>query len=276
MMQEQIILAFMAVFILALLCGLLSPLLIAGKMAFMGASVSHSTFVGLALSLSFFSPEESYSIYGLTLLTTLIFALLLSALSFKEHLPFDSLVGVFFSVSMALGVMIFYFFGEHREVDFHDYLFGDILLLRPEDVIIALVHLVLVSTIIFFLFRKWIYFIIDSEGAQVAGQRSRAFHFCFIILLSLSVVSLVKLAGIILINTMLLVPGIFSLKTAHSMKETIVYSIIFSLVSSLMGLAITHAWSTPPGPTISLTQFLLFLLFVLGKKTAGLLHHRVS
>ena len=136
---------FTTVMALGLLAGLLSPLLVARGQALMGASLSHATFLGLAISLTLFSPEEIYPIYALTLLITLLLALLLSHLSLKKYLPFDVLMGLFFSVSMGAGVLVFHLSGPDHSHDFHDYLFGDILLLAPPDTLLALALLGLIG-----------------------------------------------------------------------------------------------------------------------------------
>ena len=144
---EFLLLAMLSTIILSIICGMLSPFIISKGHAFMGASVSHSTIVGLAISLSVFASENYYKVYLLTLFITLFLAVGLAFASFKERLPFDSLVGVFFSVTMAIGILIFYLFGKNQNIDLLGYLFGDILMLQKIDVFIALVNLFIIFII---------------------------------------------------------------------------------------------------------------------------------
>ncbi len=244
-------------YILALLCGILSPLIIAKKQAFMGAAISHSTFLGLALSLYLFDPEDSLNIYLFTLVITLILSLFLATAGLEELLPFESLMGLFFSTSMGFGILFFHFLGNHKHIDLHEYLFGDILLLDKTDVFIALLNLFLVLAAVSACPRKWIYFITDSESAFVAGQRTKFFHYGMILLLTVTIVSSLKIAGIILVNSMLLIPGIFALRIARRTRDVFLFSIIFSFISTSVGGFFIKAWAVPSGATIGCTQFIL-------------------
>ena len=254
--------AMISTIILALLAGILSPLIIAGKQAFMGTAVSHSTFLGLAIAHAFF-PADSYGIYLMTLLLTLGLAVILAGASFKDRLPFESFVGVFFSVSMGMGILVLHLFGEEQHIDLLGYMFGDILLINQRDVLIAFLSLLVVSLSLFLFFGKWIYFIVDRDNAKAAGQNTPAFHYGLVILVTLTVVSSLKVAGVVLVNTMLLVPGIFALKTAYNIKQVFLYSVLFSLVTSIMGLMAVNLWDTPSGATMSCIQFIILLMALL-------------
>ena len=244
---------------LSLLCGILSPLLVAKRLAFMGVSVSHSTFLGLALALCWLSPENTYGIYVVSLSITLLISLVLATVGFRQE-AFDSLVGIFFSVSMGLGIVVFHLFGQGDHDDLHGYLFGDIFLVGTADTMIAWINLVLVCAAVFPFFSKWMSFVADGEGAGVAGQRGRLFHCGLVALLTLTVVSSMKVAGIVLVNAMLLIPGIFALKVAWNVGTAFVFSIVFSLVSVMSGLALAESLGTPSGATMGFIQFLIFLM----------------
>ena len=252
--------------ILAMLCGILSPLIISKKQAFMGAAISHSTFFGLALSFYFFHPEDSLKIYLFTLFVTLILSFFLATAGLEKLLPFESLMGLFFSTSMGFGILLFYFLRNNEHIDLHEYLFGDILLLDKTDIIISLLNLLLVSVTVMACPKKWIYFITDSESASVAGQRTKLFHYGMILLLTVTIVSSLKIAGIILVNSMLLIPGIFSLKIAQRTRDVFLFSILFSLLSTAIGALVIKTWAAPAGATIGCTQFVLLCLALAMKR----------
>ena len=248
------------------LSGLLSPMIIAQRQSFMAAAIAHYTFLGLAIAFALLPLEHSVAIYFVTLLITLILSFLLARAGLENTVPFESLIGLFFSVSMGFGVLILHLVhadghdGHDEHIDLHHYLFGDILLLDKPDVIIAFFNIVLVCGFMALYFKKWIYFIVDREGAFVAGQKTKYFHYSTIILLSITIVSFLKIGGVILVNSMLLIPGIFSLKMATNMRDVFLYSVFFAVLSAALGAFIINMGNLPSGATIGSTQFVLYFL----------------
>lgn len=266
-METSPTLVLILVLSLSLLAGLLSPFLLAQRETFIAPTLSHATFLGLAISLSLFSPEQTYYLYALTLLITLTLATFLSHLSFKRHLPSDVLMGLFFSVSMGAGFLIFHLSSTNHSYDPHHYLSGDILLLDPADIFLILVPLSLVCGALFHSFSRWVYFVVDAPTARAAGQRTEIYHYAFIILLGLSIVSAVKVSGIIMANTMFLAPGLFALKIAKNLRGAFLASVLFSLISATAGLGISLLFDTPAGATMACFQcLLLFAGLGLGKR----------
>ena len=139
--------ALIATMALSIGAGILSPIIVAKRYAFMGAAVSHSTLFGLSISLAFFQASE-ISHFFVTLLITLSLIMVLSTTTYRQKLPTDSLIGVFFTVTMALGIVIYSLFSSGDQ-DLIGFLFGNILLLTPFD-LIALLSIsvgVLLSTV---------------------------------------------------------------------------------------------------------------------------------
>ena len=137
-------LALLGVIGLSLLSALLSPLVIARRQAFMGAALSHATLVGLASGLSLFGTLSGTAVFATTLAVTLILSFVLAEATYKNPLPRDSLIGLFFTTSMGLG-MIIHQMGPAKNIDLMSYLFGNIFLLTQADLVILFVCLVIVS-----------------------------------------------------------------------------------------------------------------------------------
>jgi ABC-type Mn2+/Zn2+ transport system permease subunit len=250
---------------LSLTCGLISPLLIARKNAFIGSAISHSTLLGLSIALSIFTAGQNFSIFLFTLFVTLLCTLFLARSTFKEHLPSDSMIGIFYTSTMALGILIHSLFAKNKS-DLLNFLFGNILLLNNQDMLIAACLLILTAFIIFIPFYKWLYLTFDEEGAITSGINARFFHYVFFILLTLVIVTSIKLAGTILIETFLLVPGFFSLKFAKNIKQTFIYSVLFSCFFAFLGLVIANAYGLPSGATLAVVQFSALIISIMIKK----------
>ncbi|MFI5389760.1 MAG: metal ABC transporter permease [Bacteriovoracales bacterium] len=249
-------------------CGIVSPLIVAKRYAFMGTAVSHSTFLGLSIALSVVSSENPFLVFLITLGITLILVTGLAKATFRQKLPSDSLIGIFFTSSMGIGVIIHFLFARQRG-DLLGYLFGNILLLENQDMILSLVLMLSLIPLFFIPFKKWLYVIYDEEGALVSGINIKFFHYLFFLVLTFLIVSALKLAGTVLIETLLLIPGVFSLKNGRNIKQVFIFSISFSIFSSVLGLYLANLWDLPSGATMAVTQLIILLGFLFFKKIKG-------
>lgn len=247
--------AFIGTFFLALSCGLISPLIIARKNAFMGAAISHSTLLGLSISMAIFSDERPWAIFLLTLALTLCLTLFLAFATYKQKLPHDSLIGIFYTSTMALGIIIHQVYAKNQG-DLLSFLFGNILLLNPSDLILGGVIFLIIFLIVLIPLKRWLFLTYDQEGALTSGIRADLYHSLFFVVLTLLIVTSLKLAGTLLVETLLLVPGLFALKMAKSMKATFLYSTLFSVFFSLLGIILSNHFSLPSGATLAVTLFL--------------------
>lgn len=262
---EFLLYALLGTIFLSITCGLISPLLIARKNAFMGSAISHSTLLGLAIALSLFSGENSLSIFSTTLFITILCTLFLAFSTYRQRLPSDSLIGIFYTSTMALGIIIHSAFAKTK-TDLLSFLFGNILLLTKEDLLLSLGLLAIAAPLIIIPFKKWLFLTYDEEGAITSGVNAKFYHYLFFILLSLLIVTSIKIAGTILIETLLLVPGFFALKFAKSVKQTFVYSVLFSVIFAVLGILIANTFGLPSGATLAVVLFAALVLSLLVKR----------
>lgn len=266
---EFLLYAAICIILLAISTGAISPFIIARKNSFMGPAISHSTFLGLSISMALFHEEQGLSIFFTTLFITIVIGLILAKATYKESLPPDSLIGVFFSTTMAFGIIV------HQKLantgsNLESILFGNIILVNKHDILLGLVITLITTFSIFYPFKKWIYITYDELSAQIAGLRPKLFHYLFFFLMILVIVSGLKMAGAILINTLLLIPGLFALKMAKNMKQVMIYSISFSIITSILGLIIANYLEITPGATIGAFQFIIFSLLKIKSMTKKL------
>lgn len=256
-------LALAAGILLSLLCGILSPLLVAKRYAFIGESISHSTLLGLTLALTL--GASSLTLFSYTLLFTLIFVMILAFATYRQPLPPDSLIGIFLTGTLAMAILIQHLFLRGK-ADLVSSLFGNLLILESSDLFILLFVAIIITLCFLFQFKQWIYYAFDEDGALINSINIKFYHYLFFFLITLLIVSMAKLAGTILVNAFLLIPGIFAYKFSRSMKEVFLYSIIFSLTTTVLGLVLTNFLETPPGATMAFVQFFIFLLSVFFSK----------
>lgn len=264
--------ALVGTIFISITCGIISPLLIARKNAFMGAAISHSTLLSLAISMSLFEAQRTLPIFVSTLMITIFLTLFLAYSTFRQKIPNDSLIGIFYTATMALGIIVHTLFAKEQG-DLMGFLFGNILLLNKEDLYLSLLILLVTFGLIIIPYKKWLFLTYDEEGAITSGIKANLYHYSFFILLAFLIVASVKLAGTILVETLLLVPGFFALKFARNIKETFLISALFSCVFSVLGIVIANAFGLPSGATLAVVLFVALVVSLLLKRVYNFLKH---
>lgn len=239
---------------LSLTCGLISPLIIARKNAFMGAAISHSTLLGLAISLSLFEATQALPVFISTLIITIFLTMFLAYSTFRQKLPNDSMIGIFYTSTMAMGIIIHTLFAKDQS-DLLSFLFGNILLLTAEDLYLSLFILIITALLILVPLKKWLFLTYDEEGAITSGIKAQVFHYTFFVLLAFLIVTSIKLAGTVLVETLLLVPGFFALNFATNIRQTFVISTLFSVIFAVTGIILANAFGLPSGATLAVVLF---------------------
>lgn len=254
---DFLMIALIATILLSLIMGALSPIVVSKKYSFIGSAISHSTLLGLAMASMLGLAESSLLFFFVTTLITLIFALILARSSFHQKLPTDSLIGIFFTATMSAGIIL-QGLTANSATNLFNYLFGNVLLVDSTDIVLLIVLALLVLGHLFGNFKKWISFCWNEELAQLNQVPRAFFHYLLFTLLTLSIVIGLKVAGIILVSSYLIIPGAFALRIAKNIHQVFKYSILFAITSSTLALLVSNGLNTTVGPTIAVTQALLF------------------
>lgn len=247
--------ALLGTVIVSLSCGLLSPLIVAKRYAFIGSAISHSTLLGLSIAALIFERSSTLGFFLSTLFITLILTMILARATYDRALPSDSMIGIFFSVTMGLGILIHSTFTPNQ-TDLMSFLFGNILLVTPLDIYLGLIFLLMTIGALVWGFKKWIYDLYDPQGAALAGIPTKTLHLILFTLMTVVIVSSLKIAGTVLVNTLIIIPGVFALRVASSMKAAFFISALFSVVVSVVALTISNYLDLPSGATLAVVQFI--------------------
>jgi ABC-type Mn2+/Zn2+ transport system permease subunit len=238
---------------LSLTCGLLSPLVIAKRYAFLGSAVSHSTLLGLSIGIALSGKDAPLSLFFWTLMITLALSLFLAKATWRQALPSDTLIGLFFTGTMGLGTLV-HSLTTRASGDLMSYLFGNVLLLTNSDVVISVIICLIIIPLILIPWRWWLLSTYDEDFAITNGAPAKTLHFVFVIVLTALIVSALKLSGTVLVNALLLTPGFFALSFARNIRASFIYSVLFSVFSAVFGLALANYLETPSGATLAVVQ----------------------
>ncbi len=256
--------------VIALLGGSLSWLVVVKRLSFIGQGVSHSAFggVGLALvmGLSGATLAGGLSTMAVVLVFSLAAAMLMAVLSGARSSRADTAIGIVLSLSMAIGFLLFHLAetraeesGQTPPPELEEVLFGSISLIGIADFWIALVTTIAVIGVLWAQRHRILFWMFDEAAAPAFGVPVMQIRLLVMTLLTLAVVVTMKLAGIVLVSAVLVLPGAIALQLTDRLARAVVLSISASMAASLAGLVIAFRLEVLPGPTIVLVLGVFYL-----------------
>ena len=252
--------AFLAGILVSILTGLLSVFIVLRKMSFIGAGISHAAFGGIAIG--FFT--------GLNPLVSAIFYSIAVAVGIestvrKGRISEDVSIGIFYSVSMALGIALISL-SKSYNVDLFGYLFGNILAISGADILLTVITFIVVSGFIVIFLKELFLSTYNEELAQISGVPVILLNTLFLISLAVSIVVSIRIVGIILVSALLVIPGATARLFAKGLLSMLVLSCLTGVISVILGLFISYEYDIAPGACIVLVSALIFFFSVIVKK----------
>lgn len=252
--------ALLAGLILGLLLACLGVFVTLRKMAFFGDGIAHASLAGIAIAiLTGFTPMP------VALVWSLFVAVFIFFLERKIKLSTDSLIGILFTASMALGVILMRFTPGYQP-DLVSYLFGSILSIQTFDLWLTAGITTVILIWLCFYFKALTFLSLSEESAAVAGVKVSLHLLLLYISLALATVLSVKMLGIVLVSALLIIPPAISRILARNFKQYFILSIIVAEISILVGLFLSFQFDLPSGASIVLTGAALFCLALFFKK----------
>ena len=246
--------AIIAGAILGVLLASLGVIATLRKMAFFGEGVAHASLAGIAIAiLAGFAPLP------IAMAWAILVAVLIFALERSTKLPSDTLIGILFTASMAIGVILMnYTVGYQPELI--SFLFGSILTITEIDVIIIAVTSLIILTWFFASLSQLTYLSLSEENATVSGIAVQRQTLLFYIALAIATVLGVKILGIVLVSALIVLPPAISRIGSTSFKSYFVGSIFISEFVIIAGLILSYLYDLPSGAVIVLVGAFLFLV----------------
>ena len=247
--------ALLAILIMSPLFGLMSTMIVTGKMSFFSDALGHSAFTGIAIGCIFGIAAPTW----VAVAFSVAFSLLFSFVRSRSSQAADTLIGVFSSTAVALGIFIATL-GGGSFTKYNTYLIGDILSVTPAQ--IGTLGLILVAVVIF-----WVLFsnrltltaihpqLASSRGIPV-GLSQTLFTTAIAVVVTLSISSV----GLLILNSLLVLPAASARNVARNLRQYHLFSVLFALVAGIGGLVISYYLGSSAGAAISLVLALIFAL----------------
>lgn len=253
-MDSFVLRAVLAGLGVAAVAGPLGSFIVWRRMAYFGDTLSHSALLGVALGF-LLGVNLDLSVVALCV----VISLLLVALQHQRRLASDTLLGIMAHSALSLGLVALAFL-ETVRVDLISYLFGDILAVTPNDLAWIYGGAAVVLATMALLWRPLLAITIHEDLAQVDGINLPTTRLAFMLLVALVIAVAMKVVGILLITSLLILPAAAARRFAHTPEAMAALAALAGVIAVLGGVAASLAWDLPTGPAIVLSAALLFAL----------------
>ena len=245
---------------IAVLCSVLGMFLVLRKLSLVGDGLAHVTFGSVAVGMLL----KVYPFYVAIPLTVMSGVGILKLIQ-RTRMHGDAAIGVVSSAGVSIGVLVASLAGGFN-VDLLSYLFGNILSISKGEMVLSIILSIGVILVVLLYYNQLVSITFDEELAKVSGIKTEKINTLLIMLISLTVVLSMRVVGIMLVSSFLILPNVAALQLAKSFKKAIIFSIGISVFSVVFGIAISFSFNLPTGATIVLTNLLVFLLSLLIKQ----------
>lgn len=246
--QRAIIVGIMS----AIIAGTIGAFLVQRRLSLLADSLAHTSFGGIALGI-YLGVNPLIS----ALLVSIMGAATLSELRRRTTLSGDAMTAVIFSSGLALGVIVVSL-GKGFTVNVFGFLFGSILLIGFEDLVITTGILVSMLLVIALFYKELVYMIFDEDSARASGVPVAGLDYLLIGLASAAVVGSIRAVGVLLISALIVMPNLAAAAIARSFKESIFIAQIFAVISVLIGILVSFYLNLAGGAAIALSAILIF------------------
>jgi ABC-type Mn2+/Zn2+ transport system permease subunit len=249
--------ALLAALCLGPLCALLGVFVVARRMAFFSDTVSHSALAGVALGFWWGFVNPTLPMVGFSLLV----AGAMIWLKERTELLTDTIMALLLSGSVALGVLLLSLLrSPNVQGELNRYLFGDIVAISWQDVWIGGALLGVVGVGFFLQLSPMTLLAAHEDMAHVCGIPVKRLNYLFVFVLTLAVAMSIRLLGIILVTSLIVIPPASARNLSRNLRQHIVLSVVFGLLSGVGGTLLSYQFDVPCGSTIVLTSIGFFLL----------------
>ena len=253
--------AFLAVLLMAPLFGLCSTKIVTGRMSFFSDALGHSAFTGIAIGAICGIANPTWA----AVLFSLVFALLFSFVRSRSNQTADTLIGVFSSTAVALGIFIATL-GGGSFTKYNKYLIGDILSITPGE--IGILALVLLAVIVFWLFssNRLTLVSVHPQLASSRGFSPGLTQAIFTAFIAVVVTLAISWVGLLILNSLLVLPAAAARNVAKNLRQYHGFSVLFALFAGIAGLCLSYFLGASAGAAISLTLAVLFVITFIFRK----------
>ncbi len=263
MVDDFVIRAWLAGIGVAMIAGPLGCFVVWRRMAYFGDTMAHSALLGVALGLVA-GVDPGLGI----IVTALAVALCLLAFRRAGRIADDTLLGILSHAALSLGLVAISLLSWVR-LDLMGYLFGDILAVTPADLVWIYAGAAVVLALLAWIWRPLLALTIDEDLARAEGISVFRTQFIFMLLIAATIAIAMKIVGILLITSLLIIPAAAARRLARTPEQMALAAAIAGALACTLGLWGSLGFDTPSGPSVVLAAVVLFIASLLPRPRYG-------
>jgi zinc transport system permease protein len=240
--------------IVAITCSIIGLFLVLKRQSLFGDATSHMAFGGIALG-TFLNIYPIWTGMGFSIAA----ALAIAKIGQSTKLPSDSMIAIMLSLGLGVGITLVSL-SNGFSVDLFSFLFGSILLVNYEDIFRIVFVAIIVVSIIAVYYKKLIYIAFNEDQAKISGIQVEKLNYLFTVLVAITIIVSMKLVGILLISSLIVIPNITALLFNKGFKKTLLFSIILSTSSVFVGILLSYHYNIAPSGMIVLLSTSGFII----------------
>ncbi len=233
---------------------LIGTSLVLKRYSMIGDGLSHVAYGALAVAVAFNAAPMYVAIP-----VVIAAAFILLRLSSSSKIKGDAAIGLLSSSSLAIGMVVLA--SNKVNIDVNSYMFGSILSLTGEDVVLTAICTAVVLVLFFVFYHRIFAVTFDESFSKATGIRVGFYNTLIAVLTSVIIVVGMRLMGALLISSLMIFPSLTSMRVFGSFRAVTISSVIVSVVCFVTGLILTYYVSLPTGATIVVINLIVFLLF---------------
>lgn len=242
-------------------CGIMGTYVVVKRIGYLAAGIAHAVLGGMGIA--YFLGKTPI---GGAIVAALIAALIIGWVSLRWRQQEDTLIGALWPIGMAIGVL-FISRTPGYNVNLMSYLFGNILLVAREDLMLMAALDALIVLIVTLFFKQFLAVSFDEEFARVRGLHTELYYLVLLCLVALTVVLLIQVVGLILVIALLTLPAAIATQYVNSMRTIMLVASVLGAVFTSCGIMLSYGPDLPVGATIILLAGVCFLASTLGSGT---------
>jgi len=246
--------ALLAIILIAPMCAAMGVPATSFRMIFFSSAISHSVFAGVALGILIgIDPRVSMVLFGI------LIGLGIINVRRRSELAYDTVIGVFFAFTVALGIVIISTRpGVMRTLDV--IIYGDILTISNPEILLFFMLFVATFAFLGYSYNRLMLKGINDRLASAHGVRTKYYDYAFAALLAIVITASIRAVGLLLVTAMLVVPAGAGRNLARSARQQFWFSMLTGTFSGVAGLIVSSYWNTATGATIILFSGIIFML----------------
>ena len=254
--------AFVAGILIAIISSILGVFLVLRRFSLIGDGLAHITFGSVAFVM-FIGVSPLYITLA-ALPIVMLSSLAILKLTHSKRIQGDAAIGVVSSIGIATGIILASLSNGYN-LDLFSYLFGNILTVTRTELFLSFIVFLTVTATVIIFYDDLFAITFDEELARTIGIKTKQINTILFLLTAVAAVLAMKVAGIMLVSAMLILPPLTALQLSFSFRMTILAAVLFSILSVICGIIAAFLLNLPAGGTIVIFN-IGFLLFIFGAK----------